>query len=572
MCTVIERALASRPVPRLVLGPLLRHVTETTATVWVETDSACTVEILGRRATTFAVADHHYALVIVVGLQPATITPYDLRLDGERVWPPPLSRFPPSVIRTLGKGPLRILFGSCRAAAPHEPPWTLAAECDARARGVDALYAYGLRMLSQDAAEWPDLLLFVGDQVYADDASPATRTKVEARRGHLTDDDRFPSLDDVADFEEYTWLYQESWLPEVERWVLSVVPSAMIFDDHDMVDDWNTSMSWVDGIRRQPWWEDHVIGGLMSYWVYQHLGNLSPEEIRAEGMLDAFVEMGDATNALREWALESDEFTPVPGGYRFSFHRDLGAVRVVVIDSRNGRVLTPRARQMVDDDEWAWIVERADVACEHLVLATSVPVVMPGGLHDLEQWNERICDGAWGRRMAGVGERIRRALDLEDWAAFHSSHERLMELLRTIATPREAPAPKPPATVTILSGDVHFSYRATAALPPEPGHAEPTSRLHQIVNSPIRNVLRPRERRALRVASSWIGASIGRGLRRASGARPDPTRWEIVDGPFFANHVCILEFAGDRATMTFERSEAGSGASPVLTVATRSEL
>ena len=56
----------------------------------------------------------------------------------------------------------------------------------------------------------------------------------------------------MADFEEYTWLYHEAWLPEVERWVLSVVPSAMIFDDHDMIDDWNTSPSWVEDIRQSP--------------------------------------------------------------------------------------------------------------------------------------------------------------------------------------------------------------------------------------------------------------------------------------------------------------------------------
>ena len=32
----------------------------------------------------------------------------------------------------------------------------------------------------------------------------------------------------VGEFEEYTWLYEEAGKPEVERWVLSVVPSAMI--------------------------------------------------------------------------------------------------------------------------------------------------------------------------------------------------------------------------------------------------------------------------------------------------------------------------------------------------------
>src|SRR5918995_2325551 len=122
----------------LVLGPLLRHVTATTATVWVEVDVACTVEVLAHRSATFSVHDHHYALVLVEGLQPGSTTPYEVFLDGERCWPPPTTRFPPSVIRTRDGAPARILFGSCRIAAPHEPPWTLELDEDERARGVDA--------------------------------------------------------------------------------------------------------------------------------------------------------------------------------------------------------------------------------------------------------------------------------------------------------------------------------------------------------------------------------------------------------------------------------------------------
>ena len=49
--------------PDLVLGPMLRYVSQTEATIWVETSRACQVEILGRRARTFEVAGHHYALV-----------------------------------------------------------------------------------------------------------------------------------------------------------------------------------------------------------------------------------------------------------------------------------------------------------------------------------------------------------------------------------------------------------------------------------------------------------------------------------------------------------------------------
>ena len=83
-----------------MLGPVLRHVSRHTATVWVETDRACTVEVLGHREPTFRVAGHHYALVCVRGLAPGTSTPYEVLLDGERVWPAPRSTDPPSRIRT----------------------------------------------------------------------------------------------------------------------------------------------------------------------------------------------------------------------------------------------------------------------------------------------------------------------------------------------------------------------------------------------------------------------------------------------------------------------------------------
>jgi hypothetical protein len=119
-----------------------------------------------------------------------------------------------------------------------------------------------------------------------------------------------------------------------------------------MIDDWNISDAWVRGIRQQDWWQDHIIGGLMSYWLYQHLGNLSPKVIRSEGILDSLAQVEDGEEQLRQWARRSDEFTPVAGGYRFNFVRDIGRVRLVMIDARNDRVLAPGKRQIVDDDQW----------------------------------------------------------------------------------------------------------------------------------------------------------------------------------------------------------------------------
>ena len=85
----------------LVLGPILRHVGERDATVWVETDEACQVEVLDHTEPTFCVDGHHYALVCIEGLEPGSRFEYEVSLDGERRWPVADSKFPPSEIRTL---------------------------------------------------------------------------------------------------------------------------------------------------------------------------------------------------------------------------------------------------------------------------------------------------------------------------------------------------------------------------------------------------------------------------------------------------------------------------------------
>lgn len=139
------------------------------------------------------------------------------------------------------------------------------------AAGPDALDTLAARLAADPGAVRPDVLLLLGDQVYADETSKATRSRLAARR-----DLAEPPGAEVADYEEYTHLYDESWRDPEVRWLLSTVPSCMIFDDHDVVDDWNTSAAWLASIRSTPWWHERIVSGLASYWVYQHLGNLSP--------------------------------------------------------------------------------------------------------------------------------------------------------------------------------------------------------------------------------------------------------------------------------------------------------
>jgi hypothetical protein len=544
-------------MPALLLGPLLRHVDPVSATVWIETDRSCEVAVLGRRTRTFCVGGHHYALVVVEDLEPGSFLPYEVHLDGERVWPPQQSAFPPSRIRTPGgDDPFRIAFGSCRYAAhgavdPREgiPP--------------DALNSYAVRVADAPEQEWPDALVLLGDQVYADELTPLTRSWLSLRRG-----EPLPADAQVAEFEDYTRLYAESWSDPSVRWLLSTVPSSMIFDDHEMIDDWNTSAAWRQEVTAHEWWAARVSGGLVSYWVYQHLGNLSPQELAENKTWRAVQELGgpggdevrDAEPILREMAEAADTD---PASVRWSFVRHWGSARMVMIDSRAGRVLDEQDRRMLDDAEFEWVeaaMRRAvEEGVEHLIVGTSLPWLLPHAIHSLERWDETLAARHAGRWRGRLAEWLRQAADLEHWAAFGDSFERLGRALSAVAGGSWGRAP---ATALVLSGDVHHAYAAELV---HPGGLR--ARVHQLTVSPLHNQAPHPIRVGFRIGWSRWARRFAETLARLAGAEPSSLRWEKQAGPFFGNQIGELVLTGRQARFRLsvsQRDGDGSGLEQVL--------
>jgi phosphodiesterase/alkaline phosphatase D-like protein len=524
---------ADGAVPTLVLGPLLRHVDPVSATVWVETDRPCEVTVLGRSARTFCVAGHHYALVVVEDLEPGSTTAYDVRLDGSRVWPDEQSAFPPSRIRTPGRpGPFRIAFGSCRYATHR----TVAAEDDIP---PDALEVYAGRVAAAPEEEWPDALLLLGDQIYADELSRPTRSWLARHRGRAVADDA-----EVMDFEEYTRLYVESWSTPRVRWLLSTIPSSMIFDDHEMVDDWNTSAAWRRDVTSEGWWTDRIGSGFASYWVYQHLGNLSPQELAENKTWQAVSALppdsDDAEPLLREMAERADA---EPGGVRWSFVRHWGTARLIMIDSRAGRVLEEQRRRMLDDAEFEWVeaAMRRAVAegTEHLVVGTSLPWLLPHAIHSVERWNETLAARHEGRPLGRFAEALRRAADLEHWAAFGSSFERLGAALLEVARGEQGQAP---ASVLVLSGDVHHAYAARVV-----GPAGLSAAVHQLTVSPLHNQAPHPVQTGFRIGWSRWARALTHRLARLARVPPSRLQWEKEAGPFFGNQIAELVLDGRSA-------------------------
>src|SRR5690242_7673097 len=280
---------------------MLRYAGTESATFWVETSRPCEVEVLGRRTSTFAIEGHHYALPPVDDLSPDRVTSYDVRLDGELVWPPDDGRPQPVVHTRNNERRARLVFGSCRVGDPQ--PTHLGREWpdDVRALGIDALWTYA-KQLQRGEIEWPDAVILLGDQVYADEVSHETQDFIETRRGKTTQ-----PIEQVADFEEYTRLYRESWSEPDIRWLLATVPSVMIFDDHDVIDDWNISWEWLRDARSCSWWDARITGAFMSYWLYQHIGNLTPPELAEEPMYRTAIEKdGDVGPELEAFARRAD--------------------------------------------------------------------------------------------------------------------------------------------------------------------------------------------------------------------------------------------------------------------------
>ncbi|MGH3783862.1 MAG: hypothetical protein ACRDRO_25385 [Pseudonocardiaceae bacterium] len=136
------------------------------------------------------------------------------------------------------------------------------------------------------------------------------------------------------------------------------------------------------------------------------------------------------------------------------------------------------------------------------------------------------------------------------WAAFADSFLRLANLLRRVAAD-----PHAPATISVLSGDVHHSYVARADVE--------GSAVYQPVSSPVRHRVPRYATVALRVA--WWGplAAAVRAVVRRCGVADPTLSWRLLRGPVFGKAVAALTFSDRSAELVFERSGPSGQLEPV---------
>ena len=506
----------------LLLGPLLRYVGRTQATIWVETDRPC--RVTGARAPGADVRGRRPPLRAGGARRPA-------RGRGDRVHGRARRRAGLAAAgrrarrrarSTPGRASTR--RGSCSGRAASARRSASRTRCrrtrTTQGFGVDALWAYS-RRLQAGIEPWPDGLLLIGDQVYADEVSPETlefirvapRRVAAARRGGRR-----------------------------LRGVHPAVPRGVDRPGHPLA---AVDRAQRDGVRRprrdrrlehlvgvgrrtpaaQPWWDDRITG-------------------RVHVVLD--LPAPGQPGAAR--ARRRSRCSRAPRPARTSARR-CGGRRDRPTATRRRRAGPATATSAA---RGCWSSTRAPPACWRTAAATWSTTASGSGSASTAAatsttWSSsarcrcssrpacttwrrgtrRSAPGAWGGTAARLGERLRRALDLEHWPAFQRSFERMMQLLRDVASGAE----RPPA-----AGVGHAGRRGRPQRLRRRGLAGPVrrqhSRVHQLVCSPFRNPLGPAERRVVeRHQDAAPPAALLQGLARLAGVQHAVRALALPGGP-----------------------------------------
>ncbi len=558
-----------RSSDQLIVGPLVRRGSSdgSGVSIWVETSQPGQVTASDVATSTFTIAGRHYA---VVEVDEDKINPrYTVELNGRSVWPQTAE--PPNLRRWSTGEAYVISGGSCRQQAPLEadlagrvgrvtfgalgrskslrrPSHRLETESTQTPvtdeLGVDALGALAAEVIRGERNA-PHLLLLTGDQVYADEQHSSVERWLRRRRGGPPR----AGYPEVSSFEEYAWLYEKTWSHPLIRWILSSIPTLMIFDDHDVIDDWNISDTWVAAMNQEPWWHDRVTSALMAYWVYQHLGNMSAESRQSDDLFAAVRAEADGAGVLREHVRSSLSPDSSGAAMSWSFTARCGPVDVAVLDARQGRVLDPGSRSILSDNDWQWLsaflVDRD--RRRPLLAVSSVPWALPHGVDLLERWISGLVRTSPRPSVRRTAERIRRAIDLEHWPAFADSYQRLADLLKE----QTAESGVPPV---VLSGDVHFAYVSEY-------ETSQGSKILQLVSSPLRQGDRTHEQTARAAAlTGWFTSIMGVLARRSNSGLPTLSS-QLLTEVWTANNIATLRYGDDGSTLaiSLDRSYLADG-------------
>lgn len=272
---------------------------------------------------------------------------------------------------------------------------------------------------------------------------------------------------------EYTWEERKLWLaqyqnlqafhadlPKVRR-LLQTTPTLMIFDDHDVTDDWRLNDKWNQEVLKTDLGSDIQLNALLAYILNQAAGNNPPlfkpkidQFFAGSGPAAWRAALGGALGWNRTGAASQ---TAIDFHYMFK----LPAVHVVVLDTRT-------RRSYAGPEEYAWLIADGEIAGElgsstdprPLLLVSPAPLWGYATVEFVQEVLAKITpvdkaltwviDHDLTKRAAELDSKRNR--DAEAWGLVPEARRRLVE---TILSKYSAAK-----FVLVLSGDVHYGFSA----------------------------------------------------------------------------------------------------------------
>lgn len=266
-------------------------------------------------------------------------------------------------------------------------------------------------------------------------------------------------------------------LPQAAR-LLAHVQTLMIFDDHDITDDWNLSAKWEKTAYEHPFSRRIVGNALIAYMACQAWGNRPDVFTEALDELDALLAAQDAKGRLEPQA--QDQLIR-----KLAVFNDWDYVlrtqpAIIVLDTRTRRWRNRRTPSHPSGlMDWESLVElQQELMDESAAVIVSAAPMFGVKLIEVVQ---RIAT------YAGFALTV----DAENWMAHRGAANSMLNIFRHSRTP---------GNYVVLSGDVHYSF----AYDVEVRDSDHPPHLWQITSSGIKNEFPPRLLDWLDRGNRWL--------------------------------------------------------------------
>lgn len=273
-----------------------------------------------------------------------------------------------------------------------------------------------------------------------------------------------------------------STLTHVRR-LFANIPTYMIFDDHDLTDDWNITAEWKKNVWDEPLGRHVIANGLAAYWAFQGWGN-DPDSFD----LDFIEQMESYFKTIRKGTFLSSNYTQ---GVNFLWQYDSWHFvahtypKAVFLDTRTQRQYssTPKPLKfghkieettecplLLSKQGWlkvSKVLQESDWESKTPIIIVSATPVYGMGL--IESF---LHDFVEPFQIVGID--VRTSFDFEAWKY---NGEGFTKLLYHVAEWN-------PSECIFLSGDVHYasSVKAIVTFP-----AGSKLSIHQFTSSPFKN-------------------------------------------------------------------------------------